>query len=131
MITFIVIIIVYIIGKFLYDSAKQSNQMKAQGGVRTKYSELIELLKGDQGRIFQQTNTFVAVGVSGIAGSQIFYIQQTFGKVTIQMKVQNNPLFGNVKMEWAFPESMNQEHMVIKIMNDIQAKTQSLIQRYQ
>ena len=36
----------------------------------------------------------MSVGASGIAGSQIFYIQAAFETVTIQMEVKNNPLFG-------------------------------------
>ena len=36
--TVIIIIAVCFIGKFVLDSINQSNDMKAQGGVRTKYA---------------------------------------------------------------------------------------------
>lgn len=132
MVTFIIIVAILIIGKFLYDSHKQSSKIKSEGGVRKKYNVLIEYILSldSRNKIFQETNTFVSVGISGAAGSQIFYIQETFSVVNIQMKVRNNPLFGNLNMEWKFPESMNQEQMLIKMNNDINKKMQSLIDRY-
>ena len=133
MVTFIILVVILIVGKFLFDSVQQSNKISSEGGVRKKYKVLIDsLLSADpRNKVFQETNTFVAVGISGAAGSQIFYIQATLGTVTIQMKVNNNPLFGNLNMEWKFPESMNQEHMLIKMNEDISKKMQSLIERYQ
>ena len=79
--TVIIIIAVCFIGKFVLDSINQSNDMKAQGGVRTKYAHLIQsLLDSDpRARILQETNTFVNVGISGPAGAQSFFLQQTFG----------------------------------------------------
>ena len=38
------------------------------------------------------------------------------------MEMKNNPLFGNMKLEWTFPENMNQEHMILNINKDIEAK---------
>ncbi|MCH5308364.1 MAG: hypothetical protein J1E58_00780 [Prevotella sp.] len=133
MVTFIILVIILIVGKFLFDSMQQSDKMKSEGGVRKKYKVLVDsLLAADpRNKIFQETNTFVSVGISGVAGSQIFNIQATFGTVTIQMKVSNNPLLGNINMEWQFPESMNQEHMLMKMNDDINKKMQSLMERYQ
>ena len=90
------------------------------------------LLAGDsRSRIFQETNTFVLLGVSGPAGSQIYYITPAYGNVAIRMEIKNNPLLGNQKMEWSFPENMNQEHMIMKMNSDIEAKFKSLMERYQ
>lgn len=132
MLTFILIIVGIIAVKFIYDSIQQSNKMQEEGGIRKKYATLIEyFLSGHpNSRIFQQTNTFCAVGVSGVAGSQIYYIQQTFGTVTIQMKIKNNPLCGNLDMEWSFPEDMVQEQMIKKINEDIENKMVSLLDRF-
>ena len=117
----IAVIVVVIIIKFARDSAKQSYDIKSQGGVRKKYATLIELImSGDsRSKIFQETNTFISVGVSGAAGSTIFYIQQTFGNVTIQYEVKNNPIVGFLKKEWTFPEDMDQNLMWEKMNNDI------------
>lgn len=37
----VVIIVIVILGKFLLDTSKQSNEIKAQGGLSRKYSFLI------------------------------------------------------------------------------------------
>ena len=91
--------------------------MKDQGGVRKKYSKIVDyvLSSHPDSKIFQQDNTLVVVGVIGIAGSQIFYIQKTFDVVNIQMKVKNNPLWGNLEIEWKFPENMDQDLMIAQI----------------
>lgn len=122
--TYIIIIIGLIIIKFLYDTAKQSSRVKSEGGIRKKYNVLIEhFLSGhERCRILQESNTFVSVGVSGPAGSQIYSIYPSYGNVTILMEMKNNPLFGNMKLEWTFPENMNQEHMILNINKDIEAK---------
>ncbi len=126
--TFIIIVVVLIIGKFLFDTAKQSSSIKDQGGIRQKYSILINnFLQGhERSRILQSSNTFVAVGVQGAPGSQIFYVFPTYGKVTIRMEMKNNPLWGNMKMEWVFPENMDQNLMIEKINIDIATKFTSL-----
>lgn len=126
--TFIIVIGVLIIGKFLFDTARQSSKIKEQGGIRQKYSILInKFLQGhERCRILQSSNTLVSVGVQGPAGSQIYYIYPTYGNVTIRMEMKNNPLWGNMKMEWTFPENMDQNLMIEKINNDIENKFTSL-----
>ena len=46
------------------------------------------------------------------------------------MEIKDNPLLGNMKMEWSFPEDMNQEHMIEKIDQDIEDKFSSLANIY-
>ena len=119
----IVIIVVVIIGKFLLDSSKQAEHVRQEGGMMNKYSILVEqLLNHPNARIYQQTNTFISIGISSPAGSTVYYLQQTFGNITIQMKIKNNPIVGNINMEWTFPEHMDQERMIAKIEEDIQRK---------
>lgn len=127
--TFIIAVIVVIILKFAIDSFSQSREVKSVGGARQKYAVIVDhLLASDpSAKIYQQSNTFVSVGVSGMAGSQVYYIQPTFGNVTIQMQIKNNPLFGDVKMEWTFPDAMDQNRMIEKIESDILAKMNSLV----
>ena len=81
-------------------------------------------------RIFKETNTFISVGISGAAGSQIYYIMPIYGNVSIRMEIKNNPLLGNQKLEWKFPESMNQEDMIEKMNEDIANQMESLMNRF-
>ena len=124
----ILVIVAFFIARFVYDSVKQSSEIRSDGGIRTKYKTLIEhLLNGhERCRILQDTNTFVSVGIIGPAGSQIYHIYPSFGKVTIQMEIKNNPLFGKMKMDWTFPENMNQEEMVYNINKGIENKVSSM-----
>lgn len=117
MLTFLIVLIVFIVGKFFFDSLKQSKEMKLQGGIRNKYTKLIQIIldSDERIRIIQETNTFVNIGISGPAGAQSFLLYQTFGKLTVQIVIKNNPLLGNMKIERSFPEDMDQE----EIMKDL------------
>ena len=85
----IIAIVIVVLIKFIRDSNKQANAVAKQGGMKIKYRTLINyILSSDpKCRIIQETATFISVGVSGISGSTVFFIQQTFGSVTIQYKV--------------------------------------------
>ncbi|MDE6033106.1 MAG: hypothetical protein K2G15_03985 [Muribaculaceae bacterium] len=125
---FFIILLAFIVIKFIYDTAKQSAKIKKEGGVRKKYAILINhFLSGHkQSQIFQDDNTLVSVGVMGIAGSQIYFISPAYGNVSIRMEIKNNPLFGNTKMEWLFPEDMDQNLMIERIEQDIKLRFMNL-----
>lgn len=118
MLTFLILLVVLIAGKFIFDSLKQSKEMKLQGGVRNKYEKLIQMILDSDKRIriIQETNTFVNVGISGPAGAQSFLLYQTFGKLTVQIVIKNNPLLGNFKIERSFPENMDQEEIMKELI---------------
>lgn len=126
--TFIIVLVAFTIIKFIYDSVKQSSKVKSEGGIRKKYSVLIDRLLSahEKCRILQDTNTFVSVGIIGHAGSQIYHIYPSYGNVSIRMEIKNNPLFGNMKMEWTFPEDMDQEDMIQNIYQGIENKISSM-----
>jgi glutamine phosphoribosylpyrophosphate amidotransferase len=130
---FIITLIVLFIGKFIYDTAKQSSKIKSDGGIRRKYATLVDhFLSGHPNcRIFQETNTFVSVGVSGAGGSQVYYIYPSYGNVSIRMEIKNNPLLGNLKKEWTFPENMDQEDMIFKMNADIEEMMNNFAKKFE
>lgn len=117
--TVIIIVVVFIIGKFLYDRNKQASKITMEGGMRNKYRDLIEfLMSGDsRSKIFQETSDSITLGISNAGGTTLFILTQTFGKVTVQWKV-DSPVFGKHKMEWDFQEYGDQEQMAERIAND-------------
>ena len=119
--TIIITIVIFIIGLFLYDTSKQSTQIKKEGGMRIKYRDLITYIisQDSKTRIFQETSNSITVGVSNIGGTTLFILTQTYGKLTVQWKV-DNPIFGKHSMEWDFPEYGDQETMMARIMNDLE-----------
>lgn len=124
-------IIVFIIIKFVNDSNKQANAVAKQGGMRTKYSTLVKFLlnQDPHARIIQETSTFISVGASGMSGSTVFFIQQTYGSVTIQYKVESK-LFGKHQLEWRFDEFLDQQKMIERITNDVSAYNNNMMQKF-
>ena len=129
--TIIIAIIAWNLFRFFSDFSKQKEKMEKIGGVKKKYSTLINtILSGDSKcRIIQETSTFIRIGVSGISGSTLFDITQTFGTVTIQYKVDST-VFGKNKLEWVFDENMNQVTMLEKINADIEELTLKIISKF-
>ena len=95
--TTILAIITFIILRFFYDINKQASKITKEGGMRTKYTELIEILLDidPRMRIFRETASSISLGVSSSGGTTMFYITQTFNKVTVEWVV-NNPVFGSI-----------------------------------
>ncbi len=120
--TIIIAVVALILIRFLYDTFKQSSDIKKEGGIRKKYSILVDnFLNGHpNSKIFQEDNTFISVGVVGPGGSQVYYIYPSYGFVSIRMEIKNNPLLGNLKMEWKFAEDEDQYAMIDKINADIE-----------
>ena len=130
--TFIFSIIIIIIGKFIFDSFIQSKKMKEQGGMRKKYAQLIQLILDADPRvkIIQETNTFINIGISGAAGAQSFLLQQTFGTLTVQIIIKNNPLLGNMKIERTFPENMDQKIIMEQLLDAQKEEIFNKVNRY-
>lgn len=129
--TLIIAIIAWGLYRFFSDYSKQKEKMEKIGGVKKKYSTLINtILSGDSKcRIIQETSTFIRIGVSGISGSTLFDIAQTFGTVTIQYRVDST-VFGKNKLEWVFDENMNQVTMLEKINTDIEELTLKTMSKF-
>lgn len=117
----IIIVIVLIIGKFAYDNSQQTIKVTKEGGMLNKYNLLAAyILHGHPlARITRQTSTSIDFCASSTGGATAFFLTQTFGSVTIQWKMRS-PLFGDHKLEWDFPEYLDQEKMIARIDNDLE-----------
>lgn len=127
----ILALVAFVIFKFAVDVNKQAGAVIKQGGMRKKYSILIDyLLNANQGtRIFTETSTFITLGITGLGGSTIFNIQQTFGTVSIEWKAENHA-FGKHSLKWNFNEFLDQKKMIEKIENDLGIYQSNLMQRF-
>ena len=125
---FIIIVIVAVIGKFAYDSNQQSIKVAKEGGMVNKYSLLASyILFGDpRVKITRQTSTCVDFCLSNAGGVTIFFLTQTFGSITIQWKM-NSPVLGDHKLEWDFPEYLDQDKMIARIDNDLKKYQHNVI----
>lgn len=128
----IIAIIIFIAFKFFSDLNKQSNAVAKQGGMRKKYSTLVDyFLAGNQNsRIVQEESTFIRVGAVNPAASTYFDIAQTFGNVTIQWISKSVPL-GNHKIEWTFNEFEDQNKIIQKIEHDVEVYMSKVLTKFQ
>ena len=113
----IIAVVVYLIGMFIYDNVKQSIQMKKQGGVATKYADLIYLLlSSPTAEIIQKTNTYVNIYDGGLGGPKSYHLMQSWGKLMVRIEYKKSSAFGNMTIERYFPENMNQITMMTELM---------------
>ena len=112
--------ILYLLIRFFIDLIRQKRKVQKEGGMRVKYAKLVEWIMQEYpgSRIIQEESTFLNVGALGMAGTTVFWLTQTWGKVTIQYK-STNTLMGTTKLEWEFHEDMPQEQMIAKMNSDI------------
>lgn len=129
---FIIAIVAFIAFKFILDSNAQSNAVAKQGGMRKKYSVLVDhfLAGNEHCRIVQENSTFIRVGAANPAASTYFDIAQTYGTVTIQWISKSIPL-GNHKLEWQFNEFEDQHQMIRKIEHDVGVYMGNVLSKFQ
>ncbi len=129
---FIIAIVAFIAFKFILDSNAQSNAVAKQGGMRKKYSLLVDhfLAGNEHCRIVQENSTFIRVGAANPAASTYFDIAQTYGTVTIQWISKSIPL-GNHKLEWQFNEFEDQHQMIRKIEHDVEVYMGNVLSKFQ
>lgn len=78
----IIAIVTWILIKFFSDWNSESGRVASEGGMRKKYSALVDWALSWQPncKIIQEDKTFIRVGVSSAGDSTFFDIYQTFGK---------------------------------------------------
>ena len=128
----IIAIIAFVAFKFILDSKAQSNAVAKQGGMRKKYSILVDyFLTGNENcRIIQENSTFIRAGAANPAASTYFDIAQTYGTVTIQWISKSIPL-GNHKLEWQFNEFADQYEMIRQIEHDVKIYMSNVLSKFQ
>lgn len=116
----LLLIIGFIVAKFLYDRNKQSQRIQSQGGMRIKYNKLIsELMEGNsRTRIINETPDSITVGLISSGGETIFILTESFGTLNVRWKT-DGPVFGKEELNWDFSEAQDQEEMAYKIMMDV------------
>ena len=104
---------------FIKDTGGQAIQVNKEGGMRNKYSELINILLSEDPRsqIFKETSISITLGLSNSGGTSLYILTQTYGELNVQWKVES-PVFGKHELEWEFPEYSNQSKMAQRIAND-------------
>jgi hypothetical protein len=111
-------IILIVIVKFTNDVKKQNAQVLSEGGMKNKYSLLIEYLKADKGQIMSERASSITVGMDNMDGGTRFILIQTFRRLTVQWKC-TSIVWGNHQLEWEFDENLSQKIIYNKINDDL------------
>ncbi len=124
----VIVVVVYLIGRFIYDNVKQSIQMKKQGGVATKYADLIQLLlSSPNAEIIQKTNTYVNIYYDSKLGCpKLCQLMQSWGRLMVRIEYKKSSVFGNMTIERYFPENMDQLEMFNELLK---AETEAMGKR--
>ncbi len=125
----ILVIVAIIIIKFLFDHNKQRQHVAKQGGMRHKYSTLINNFSEDDYKIIKIDDTSVTMSQSGVIGIETLLFQQTFGNITVQWRLQSTPM-GYHKLEWIFHEFASQNKMFDQITDEIEIYMDNVISNF-
>ncbi len=127
----ILAIITYMLFCFFSDRKNDLNQIKQVGGVRKKYSTLVNsILSSDpSAKIMNETSDSITIGSSGSSGSTLFFINQVFGNVVVEYKVKSM-IFGNSKLSWEFNADMDQNEMLRIIVEDVQKNNLKIMSKF-
>ena len=125
MLTILIVIVVFIIGKFLYDKYQIDQKVGKEGGMLNKYRDIIGLILklDDKSKIERTLKDSVDISIVSIGGITFFNILQTFKNVEITWKFENE-IFGKHKLKWEFPEYMDQ-HKMFEVMGNELGKYQN------
>lgn len=117
----IVIIIAWVLVRFLQDLSKQTRAIESQGGIRTLYKTLIDgLLKYPSAKIIQDKKHFVTIGgvffdpiSSRVCGQWSVIILPAFKILTVKYQARIDLEGGEyAKQMWDFPINMNQNEIL-------------------
>lgn len=125
MIWFILIAVgLFLAFKFGSTSGQTVERVQSEGGMSVKYAKLVEHILGDHSgsQVFTESRTYLKAGVSNYAGSTFFHLQQSGDMLLVEYEVKDNPVYPYINMKWSFPDSMDQNEMMIKMCTDIQKK---------
>jgi len=113
---FLIIIGVFAVIHFARDSFNESEKVVKEGGIRIKYKTLIDNFADPTSgmKIVKETNKYICVGMTNSSGSIFFHFQHTFSQIDVTFEMKNM-FIGNHKLEWSFPETMDQQEMIDQI----------------
>lgn len=90
-----------------------------------KYAKLINniIASHKESEVIGETRTYLRVGVSNYGGSTMVHIQQCPNDIVmIDYDVAGNPVFKDFSLRFTFPDSMDQDEMMERIMHGVRNK---------
>ena len=118
----IIAIIILGLSKFFWDKHRLEASIRKRGGMRAIYSEIIKLLmeQHPKSKIFNESSSYICLGVAEQFATTIFELVATFGSVTIVYKAKSK-IFGEHRLEWTFNDGDDPEYIFYKMSTDIKS----------
>jgi hypothetical protein len=123
----ILIIIVIVVALFLKDMGKMKRKVQKEGGMKVKYSLLINHLLNEAPnmKITKVTATDVDLVSGGAVGSFAYFLTHTHSGLVVQWKFQN-AIYGNHKLTMEFPNGTSQQNMITEISSRVETYCENL-----
>lgn len=130
MLIFFIIIIVFIISKFIYDKNKEVNKVNHQGGMMVKYADIIEYFSDyPNSKIQQISSSSIKISTTDRFVVTTFTINHGFSDYTIFWNHQS-VTFGSHSLHWTFPEYMDQINAINLINSELEVYQKNLLNKY-
>ena len=127
----ILVIVVFLVAQFFISRNQKQNMIARQGGMRTKYRDLIiNLLSlNSTSRIVEEGKDYITIRATGATGYVDFELLQNANYLSVKW-ISVNTVFGKHSMKWEFPEYSNQDKMVERIEYDTSQYTRNVFNSY-
>lgn len=127
----IIIFIISVLGKFLWDRRKLEIKIKKAGGMRILYGHLISLIMEEQmaNKIFSESKSSISLGFTDTFTVSTFTIVGGFRKSFMIVYCFHSRFFGDFKLEWSFDQHDNPEFVVYRMKQDIEAYSSRIMPR--
>ena len=122
----IIIVIVFIFLAFSNDKNKMLEKVHSNGGLQEKYKHLISFFVNRSGfKIYSINRSTIIMGKKEPAVIMELMLTQSFNKVLINWNSKST--VSAVNLRWEFPDIMDQQSMIDKVMIDVVTKQQESI----
>lgn len=119
---FLLVAVVFILGKFFFDRGQQRVQVIQEGGMSQKYITLITAIfteyETSERTLESKAADLLVYRFTDSESVTRFTIMQCYGNVQIIWEYKNAHL-PMQKLEWYFPEHSSQSEIFAQIKNDI------------
>lgn len=123
---FIILIVLLIIGKFVYDWNKQNNKIAAEGGMRKKYAQFISHYESHPNfKVMEEKPDYIVFATLHPNMQAHFKLEENFKEVIVHYK--SFSMFGNAELRRRYRVGIDQAEMFQRLNRDIEAKLKSLM----
>lgn len=130
MIYFVIIVVIFIIIKFVVDKNTEVSKINSQGGMRTKYVDLIDFFSEHKhSKVIQISNTCIKISIEDPFVRTTFTIIHGFSNYKILWNHQSSS-FGSHELKWKFPEYMDQINAINVIVNEMDNYEKKTLTKY-